>query len=180
MVASDKQVGCCPRYALSGSDLHARSAYEPCPTVKARQNGVSLVRVETDDAPAYAGLLITLQCSDLIGCERVKLFGVEADCDRTRGPITSGAGEHLLKLRDEREFVAILRTGESVPSVTILHCPACSVGISASDDDRRMRLLNRLRVGDHGAEIDKCAVIFSLILCPDGPHGFHPLLHELV
>jgi hypothetical protein len=43
-----------------------------------------------------------------------------------------------------------------------------------------MWLLNGLRICDHWAKIDECAVVFGLILHPDGFHGFDSLLYQLM
>src|SRR5690349_13394410 len=54
------------------------------PSVEDRQNSFSPFRIEADDAPADAELLISRQRRDLIGREGVELFWIEADGDRTR------------------------------------------------------------------------------------------------
>ena len=97
-----------------------------------------------------------------------------------RGPITPGVGEHILKLRNEFELVPILGAGEGIPPTAILHRAPCGIGIGTPDDYRRMWLLNGLRICDHWAKIDECAVVFGLILRPDGFHGFESLLHQLM
>src|SRR4029078_4310507 len=100
-------------------------------------NDFSLIGIEAHNAPDDAKLLITRQRADLIGCESIKLFGIKANRDRACRPITSSLSEHVLKLRNERELVAILGAGEGIPSVTILHRAPCGVGRGASDDDWR-------------------------------------------
>jgi len=54
------------------------------------------------------------------------------------------------------------------------------VRVRAGREHRRVRLLNRLRIGKHGPELDKHSVIFGPFLRPDYPHGFDALLHQLM
>ena len=61
----------------------AQPAHKAGPAIEDRQNGFPLFGIEADDAPGDAELLITGQRSDLVGCKRVQLFGIEADGDRT-------------------------------------------------------------------------------------------------
>src|SRR3954454_4655974 len=72
-----------PRHpANSTPSSPAHLAHILGPSVEDRQNRFSLFRIEADDAPADAELLISRQRRDLIGRESVELFWIEADGDR--------------------------------------------------------------------------------------------------
>src|ERR1700719_4049472 len=49
----------------------------------------------------------------------------------------------------------------------------------AANDNRRIRLLGRLRPSHHRREVDELAVIFGLVLGPDLLHRLDPLAHQL-
>jgi hypothetical protein len=148
--------------------------------IQDRQNGFPLIGIEADDAPCDAELLIARQRPNLVRCESVELRRIEANCDRARGPVTVGGGKHILKIRNEREPITVFFASQRIPTVAILNGATRGVRVSAPDDDRWVRLLNWLWVGNHWAEIDKCTVVFSPILRPDSSHGFDPLLHQLM
>src|ERR1700730_13761516 len=48
----------------------------------------------------------------------------------------------------------------------------------AADEDRRMRLLDRLRPGPDSVEVNVAAVVGRLLLCPDRLHRLHALSQQ--
>ena len=66
------------------------------------------------------------------------------------------------------------------PAVAVADRAPRGIGEGAADDDRRMRLLRRLRPLLHLAEIDELAVIFGLFLDPDGLHRLDSLARQFV
>jgi len=106
---------------LVGNGSRAQLTHKSCPAIQDRQNGFPLIGIEADDAPCDAELLITLQRPDLVRCESVELFGIEANSDRACGPVTSGGGKHVLKLRDERELITVFFASQCIPTVSLLN-----------------------------------------------------------
>src|SRR5205814_9818218 len=69
--------------------------------------------------------------------------------------------------------------GTREPAVAIFDDAAQRVIALAAEDDRRVRLLRRLRPRPHLVEIDHLAVIFRLVLGPQRLHREDPLAHQL-
>ena len=95
--------------------------------------------------------------------------------------IAPGLGRHLAEARDQlgqrrRRSGGDLRH----PAVAVADRAARAVGERAADQDRRMRLLHRLRPGLHRIEVDELAVVFGRVLRPDRLHRLDALARQLV
>src|SRR5437879_9563369 len=65
------------------------------------------------------------------------------------------------------------------PSVRVTHHPLEDLRPATAEDDRRVRLLDRLRKLPHGSEVDHVAVVLGHVLGPDGLDRLDPLAQEL-
>src|SRR6516165_10392543 len=76
-------------------------------------------------------------------------------------------------------ILGIATCGIRIPAVAVADRTPRRPWKGAAENDRRMRLLHRLRPGHDRAELDKLAVIFRLGLGPDRLHRFDLLAHLL-
>src|SRR5690606_4690958 len=99
-----------------------------------------------------------------------------------REPAAPCVGSHFLERLDAisegrlglaRRAVAAVRpigAAQGNPAVAVLNDAIESAGAVATDEDRRVRLLDRLRPRPDGIEGDKLAGEFGLVLRPDFAH----------
>jgi hypothetical protein len=76
-------------------------------------------------------------------------------------------------------FFKIGTTAGWIPSITVADRAARRIGKRATQQDRRIRLLNGLGPSLHGRDLDDPAVVFSGRFGPDHLHGLHLLAHLL-
>ena len=98
---------------------------------------------------------------------------------QSRG-IAAGFRRHVAELLEHAHAVPLQPVVAGDPAVAVADRAPRGIGEGAADDDRRMRLLRRLRPLLHLAEIDELAVIFGLFLGPDGLHRLDSLARQFV
>src|SRR6202022_757606 len=74
-------------------------------------------------------------------------------------------------------FLGIAARGVRIPTVAVADRASSRPWKGAAENDRRGRLLHRLRPGHDRAEFDKLAAIFRLRVGPDRLHCFDLLAH---
>ena len=97
--------------------------------------------------------------------------------DRHGRQVAPGIGRHC---PEGRQCLLQRRaTGDRDPAIAVAQRASCALREGAADQDRRMRLLHRLRPGHDRVEIHELAVVLGLGFGPDRLHRLDPFAHQL-
>src|SRR5262245_20292003 len=138
--------------------------------VEPGEHRVPLGGGEPEDHPLHAGALPRSD-GGAIG-RRPK----DRDRDRTR--IAPGELRTLSYIGDALFDVLVVQTRDRDPAVAVVDGPLVRLGPVSAEENRRVRLLRRLRLGPDGVEAHQLAVILRRRLGPDLLHGLDPLADE--
>src|SRR5580704_10696478 len=149
-----------------------RSRSEPshqrCRLIEHWQHHITRFRWQAQHDPVDAGIAISLQ--DLLVPRAAEY--VEGE----RRGISPGVFRHLAELRQYLERIDA--AADRYPAIAIGDRPLGGVWKGAADDDRRVRLLHRLRPLHHLVELDELAREFRLGPRPDLLHRQDALAHQ--
>jgi len=103
--------------------------------------------------------------------QAVRILGGATQGHRQRVGITAGLLRHLPETRQEiLRLAGAGAIGLRDDAVAVADRAPRRIAEGAADDNRRMRLLQRLGPSHHRREVDDIAVVFRLILGPDRLH----------
>src|SRR5437762_2025506 len=159
-----------PKDVIAGAAAQSRSGEERRVAVQHAQDLIPAFVGDLEYGAVDTGLFVFPQC-------RLVRRGAEHR-GRQRLGVTPLLFGHPAQPRELfPDLVAAAGTRE--PAVAIFDDAAQRVIALAAEDDRRVRLLRRLRPRPHLIEIDHLAVVFRLVLGPQRLHREDPLAHQL-